>query len=516
MYQFIHANTYALRISTKIRKNGPQPVKRSVASIIGEAMRKEGYCAHVVNPQEPKILFGSMDDLEQRCADYAANTKDAMGRKIRADGHVLIAGIISAPPDFSAQAWADLKADSLVHLREKYGDRLVCALEHEDEPFMQDEHKNKLHNHFHFYVVPHDGEPMSDIHEGLGAIRECEALLKKNGLDRKKHAYEVAESFKVGMSGFQDEFFEKVGAKNGLLRYGPKKRRLTRKEYKAELNSVENIKTAHKESSAILKNAKEKQNELAEMESSLDLRASHLSKKEAATREKQLKLDNKIDLIEREINAKTEFNEKRELKLDSIKTELEKIQETIETQISQIKTPDLIDAIAKIDKLEKIKPRQLLKEKKLIRDVSVKTGVFTSKHGQVVLVKDAAAAVELAYQHGFNQAKTFLMTQLSAAMALISSLKRVQKAMQDIKTQLQEQFKNPSPAPAPTPAAGLGFRAQIAAAAAARAAAGAEEPLPPAGQSENPVRGLGKGGVEVAPVAEVEEEPNDDFGMQFF
>ena len=54
-YQFIHIETYA-KVSTKKGKPAMQ-------SIVNEAMRVDGFCPHVYQPQTPQVLLG-LDPLK--------------------------------------------------------------------------------------------------------------------------------------------------------------------------------------------------------------------------------------------------------------------------------------------------------------------------------------------------------------------------------------------------------------------------------------------------------------------
>lgn len=218
-FQFVHEECYA-RTAAKAKAGG-----HSVRTILAEAQREPAACPHVENPQQPRILFGvSLDQVEQRAHEYAENMKDARGRKLRADSPVLLAGVVSCPPELSDEAWKRLHEESVAALRERYGDRLLSVVEHTDED----------KRHVHYYCVPLDGERFDTLHTGRGAKAKAEAEAKAAG-STKKEIGEIGNSaYRAERRRFQDWFFERVGVRHGLTRLGPRRRRLSRPAWKAE------------------------------------------------------------------------------------------------------------------------------------------------------------------------------------------------------------------------------------------------------------------------------------------
>lgn len=216
-YQFIHIETYSRKSSSFSRKGKNGKTKdvytRSIKEIVDEANRIAGNCAHVENPQPPKLLHGcDVSKVPEICEDYAKETKDPKGRKLRSDALVVIAGVVSVGDDDREQ-WPKIRDDSVKYLIDKYGDRLKSVVEHTDEAYP----------HIHFYVVPHPGERLEDIHEGLKA---------RNELDRAGNELKVRnDAYKKAMKTFQNDFFSAVGLKNGLTRIGPGAERLSRKNW---------------------------------------------------------------------------------------------------------------------------------------------------------------------------------------------------------------------------------------------------------------------------------------------
>lgn len=227
MYQFIHVETYSLTASKKKIKfndetKGPG---RNVSDIINEVKRKPGYCDHVEAPEEPTVLHGvTPEEVEELAKNYFKNTKltDSMGRSrsLRKDANVLLAGVISLNKEV-IDIWEDYKKDSIEYLKEKYGDRLVSIVEHKDEE----------NPHFHFYCVQKNGESFDLLHDGKKAFNA----------DSKLPRYKKEIAFKSAMRDFQDDFYNKVSVKHGLLKTGPKRQRLTNQEYKAQKAQIDLI-----------------------------------------------------------------------------------------------------------------------------------------------------------------------------------------------------------------------------------------------------------------------------------
>lgn len=214
-YQFVHIAGYA-RKGSQQRKNGKmQPRKWSIRDIVAEAMREPDSCPHVWDPQPPKLLHGAMpSQLEALAEAYAATVQDAQGRKLRADGLCVAAGVVSLPAD-RADDWPQYRAAAVDFLREQYGKRLRSVVEHIDEE----------HPHLHFYAVPFDGERFEVLHVG----RQAAAQAAQEG--KAKGAQNAA--YKAAMQAWQDDFHAKVSASFGLARTGPKRERLSRAEWQA-------------------------------------------------------------------------------------------------------------------------------------------------------------------------------------------------------------------------------------------------------------------------------------------
>ena len=218
-YQFLHLEAYA---RTGSKQHG-QPRKWSAREIAAEAMREPDACPHVEQPKPPKLLHGCTPAEAAKLAhDWADSSKDAKGRKLRADGLALAAGVVSLPAE-QRQDWPRFREATVAWLRQQYGERLRSVVEHTDEK----------HPHLHFYAVPLPGERFEVLHPGR------QAAAKKAQEGAKKGAQNAA--YKQAMVGWQDDFQRAVAAHFALTRRGPGKRRLTRGAWKAEQEQARSL-----------------------------------------------------------------------------------------------------------------------------------------------------------------------------------------------------------------------------------------------------------------------------------
>ncbi len=224
-YQFFHLESYSFAGSkgcpgnpqgkTKTARAGKNP-RLSIRQVIDEALRKEGACPHVATPLPPDImadidLESAIAELEQR----ASAAKDKLGRKLRRDKLLIMAGVASYPVpmaelDLDDPVFRDWAQRTLDYVYARWGEQCVAAVFHRDEAYP----------HLHFYVLPRDLD-MTSIHPGVKAGQEAAP-------GKSKQAYSNA------MRLLQDDYFEQVGQHVGLTRMGPGRRRLTRGEWKTE------------------------------------------------------------------------------------------------------------------------------------------------------------------------------------------------------------------------------------------------------------------------------------------
>jgi hypothetical protein len=213
-YQFFHIETYAI----KPKKGTLRPSAESVAR---ECQRIEQSFPHITAPQKPELLYGidTLNALSQ-VVELTKDFKDPLGRKLRSDAQIISFGVASIKVESTDENWESDEVkkwvqDTIDFLKNRFGDSFVSLVKHSDEKYC----------HVHICIIPKLDEngrlDLSSFHPGLAAQRLSKAKTKS----AKDHAYKEA------MRTLQDEYYEAVGIKNGQLRYGPRRRRLTRKEW---------------------------------------------------------------------------------------------------------------------------------------------------------------------------------------------------------------------------------------------------------------------------------------------
>lgn len=223
-FQFIHEESYS-RKAGKGKQGG-----HSIATILAEAARKPGAHPHVTEPKPPTVIYGcSLAEVEQAANEYAEGMLDAKGRKLRSDAVILLAGVASCPASFTQEQWEDLRTLTVEALSERYGDRLRSVIEHTDE----------AHPHIHYYVIPRPGERYDQVHLGRGAKAKAEAKAKADGLDAKGISKAGNIAYCDERREFQRWYHSRVSSRLGLTLMGPRRRRLSRKEWMAEQSSAE-------------------------------------------------------------------------------------------------------------------------------------------------------------------------------------------------------------------------------------------------------------------------------------
>ncbi|RBP84251.1 hypothetical protein EBI01_05595 [Marinomonas rhizomae] len=216
-YQFIHVEAYS-RVSSKNNK------RQSARNVINEAIRAPEASSHISNIKPPILVFGQSPEKTLELSEsQAVIAKDSIGRKLRKDGLVMVAGVASYPArtdeisfeNENLQHWLKL---TIEFLSKKYGEQLKSVVVHSDEPFW----------HCHFYLVPkldvNNSLDIGLVHDGIAARNTVSSQSAKI----KLRAYSDA------MRAFQDAYYTNVGIPCGLTRDGPRRRRLTRKEWKVE------------------------------------------------------------------------------------------------------------------------------------------------------------------------------------------------------------------------------------------------------------------------------------------
>ena len=134
MYQFIHAEVYARRASS----NPKNKTEYSIDDIIGEAIRDPAHSGAVANPQPPRYIISSEEGLKSmlvRIKENAEKYRDPIGRKMRADAPVLVAGVASfeVEAEKDPELYARWGVINYCLSQGKYGDNLRAVVMHNDE-----------------------------------------------------------------------------------------------------------------------------------------------------------------------------------------------------------------------------------------------------------------------------------------------------------------------------------------------------------------------------------------------
>lgn len=216
-YQFIHLEAYS-RVSSKKNK------RQSARNVINEAIRVTEASTHISNIKPPALVFGNSPEKALELAEKQAElAKDNIGRKFRKDGLILAAGVASYPArtdeisfdNEDLQRWLKL---TIRFLSKKYGEQLKSIVVHSDEPYW----------HCHFYLVPN-----LDVNNHLDIGLVHDGISARNAFSTQSAKIKM-KAYSDAMRAFQDDYYSSVSTHCGLTRDGPRRRRLTRKEWKIE------------------------------------------------------------------------------------------------------------------------------------------------------------------------------------------------------------------------------------------------------------------------------------------
>ena len=342
-YQFIREECYAkvrgqgapTGISGKARDTGSG--KLSAKQVIAEAIRNEHAAPHVKAPEPPRCIYGEpadklmtwYDELAVKAGEVTTMTAAGVKKRQRVDVPIMMGVVASYPgkaddDDAAYVAWRD---STLRFMQERYGDQLVSVLEHKDEE----------HGHVHA-IVANDGKPIKPSHAGFSAMQKAAA----EGEPKKMQSI----AYQEGCRALQDVFFDQVASKVGLARLGPKKRRLTRREWHAEQQANAAIAKAHASAQAAQKRVETATAVVRENYKENDQKARQLRAKEA-----RIELDaERVKTTEARVKAADERVKKAEA---AVRAEMPKIAAAdIAAKTADAERQKRIDAEAKAGKLQ--------------------------------------------------------------------------------------------------------------------------------------------------------------------
>jgi hypothetical protein len=365
--QFVHIQTWSRK---------PNPAGQSVAQIIGEATRDPEYSGHVDDPAPPRVLLGDPSTFQ---ADHDAHVaaratvvrlKDGSERvrSIRKDRHTLATVVMSYPVPRAAITTAEDRAAlerwerrNLAWLQERYGDQLRVVLGHDDEE----------HPHLHAWLLPDDpGADATTLHPGKVAKKRVEEEEKASGTPPREAVKAANRALREAMTSFQDEYYHAVGAPEGLTRTGPRRRRLTRQQWKAE-----------KAAAAATADSLDRASQADELMSEIDRDRHTLDEREAA-------LDRAFDRIE-EVQAAQEKERRRLSGLAQALTETQRAASAVLRELrglvglDQSLRTDLKTGLREL--LSALQPKKPVSEQeRIVADIEARIGSVPNKPDQAL------------------------------------------------------------------------------------------------------------------------------------
>jgi len=214
--QFAHVQTHSRALSANHKR---KTNAWTVSDIASEARRDPEHSMHVEAPQPPVPLIGDLTNLEDELDAYLDEHKNVTAkgveRKARADAHVLISNVYSWPEHVDYYDEERLKAfiEDCIKFHEREFGSCQAAVLHLDESFP----------HVHAYTYDSNAKK---LHPGEKAKAQAYA----DGADKK----EANKAYRDAMSAFQERFYQEVGKRHGLDRVGPKRQRMSRKDWREQ------------------------------------------------------------------------------------------------------------------------------------------------------------------------------------------------------------------------------------------------------------------------------------------
>ncbi|ELB2280588.1 plasmid recombination protein [Vibrio alginolyticus] len=284
MYQFYHFDTYPIN-TTKSSKAFGQVSK--------EFMRHPSAVPHIESPQPPILRFGvDAYQAEQIIQARIKKAKDARGRKIRKDAQVCISSVVSFPRELEQQFpefYEDWVQRNINYFRRQYGENLLSVIEHQDES----------HPHLHMIIgMPDTTEP------GKAALKNIHSpYMKRDSLEGSKTMKNTA--YNEACRKMQDDYYSRVSVHHGLLRTGPKRKRLTRKEYVTAKREAFLLAQSLRENESLKLNLTKKaerieikQRKLSTLESSVKSNAKYIINQKEGLRKREAVIFEKEENIE--------------------------------------------------------------------------------------------------------------------------------------------------------------------------------------------------------------------------
>jgi hypothetical protein len=227
--QFIHLNGYGRTPGRGCKSH------ETILGVTAEAARIEGHAPHIQCPNEPRMVYGiSPIDVGQEAIRLSFLAKDCIGRRLKSDGVVLVAGVATYPIPI-----ADM--GGFVSDRDVYNLWVTRTLEwlskeHEGLRSVV-EHTDEGHLHLHFYSLPllrPDGQlNFAPAHPGRRALKEARERRVEPAVQQAAYTNE--------MVAWQDRYYLEVSKFFGHDRYGPRRQRVDRVRHKANREATKHV-----------------------------------------------------------------------------------------------------------------------------------------------------------------------------------------------------------------------------------------------------------------------------------
>jgi hypothetical protein len=251
-YQFGRLEVFSVKGAPGAKGNVPGKRKNgarawTAVEVLDEAERTKFASLHVISDRpKPQIIPGESKDFASLREAHAKaselrqvftytkkdGTKQKRNRKLRADAATLYSSVYSLPV-LSADALED------VQLREECETLLKKALEFERRRIAERGgsvelgviHWDEEFVHIHILALDRQRGRVDYLHPGRAAKAEFHDANRGEG-DRAGAQRGGNRAYCDAMRAWQDELYQSVSRDAGLLRYGPKRFRLSRADYK--------------------------------------------------------------------------------------------------------------------------------------------------------------------------------------------------------------------------------------------------------------------------------------------
>ena len=253
-YQFCHIENWA-KTKTKgsahhragKRRDGTEAW--TAEEILAEAVRLDGHARHVdQDGPPPTIIPGAAATFEEMRALYetASTVKRSVPytnpktkkrttrkRRIQSNERTLHTAVFSLPVTVE-------EAHGDEALKQRCRSVLRAAVEHETYRIerlggtfaMAVEHWDETHVHVHLFAVDLERGRVNHLHPGQVAKRRFQEAPENRELDPKAMNRGADNAYRTAMRAWQDELHDGVFREAGLLRLGPGRERLSRRDYK--------------------------------------------------------------------------------------------------------------------------------------------------------------------------------------------------------------------------------------------------------------------------------------------